>query len=75
MIAGQGEVATDKKEIPAAIARDDATIPRGRIKRGGVDRRQRHIACKAERALTRQQEAVPRLSAHRVGNALYCAAS
>ena len=40
MIAGKGEVAADKKEIPAAIVRDDAAIPRGRKNRAGVDRRQ-----------------------------------
>jgi len=30
MIATNGEAATDKKEIPAAVIRDDAAIPRGR---------------------------------------------
>ena len=71
MIAGEQEVPADQKEIAAAIARSDAAIPPGWKNREGVDRRQCQVAGKAERSPTRQHEAVPRLQAHRVGDAIH----
>ena len=60
MIPGQDEVPADKKAIPAAIQRADATIPTVRKDRQGVNRRQAQVACQTEGPATRQQEAIAR---------------
>ena len=71
MIAAKDEVPADDKAFPASMEQDDATIPtRRRKNREGVNRRQRQIACKAERPPMREQEAAPCREAHRVGYAL-----
>ena len=71
MLTGQGEVPADTEATPAAITRTNATIQRELKDRVSIDRGQGKIARKNERPPSGQQEAVARLEAHRIRNALH----
>ena len=72
MIAGQGEVpADDRRNRRRRCSTAMPPLRGGGKDRACVDGRQGQIAGKAERPPARQQEAVPGVQAHRVGNALH----
>jgi hypothetical protein len=70
-IAGQAEVAADPGDVASLVPGGDPTVQGPRMDRLMVNGRQRQVAGQAERPTERQQEAIARLQAQRIGNVLH----